>query len=226
MRIPSLFPDPSKAGADGLVAYGADLRPARLLDAYSHGIFPWFNNDSHPVVWWSPEPRAVLAPADLHVSKSLGKRLKAHYYQVTVDTAFAEVIAGCAAPRARDTRDKGTWITHNMVAAYMKLHELGFAHSVEAWREGELVGGLYGVSLGRMFFGESMFARRPDASKVALVHLARQMLAWGFPLIDCQIMNDHLRSLGAVDVPRARFLRLVAANNALETRRGPWTFNA
>ena len=223
MRVPSLFPDPNQADADGLVAYGADLAPERLLDAYAHGIFPWFNSDSHPVVWWSPDPRAVLVPAQLRVSKSLAKRLKACCYRVTVDTAFAEVVAGCAAPRAKDD---GTWITRSMEAAYVKLHELGFAHSVEAWRDDELVGGLYGVSLGRLFFGESMFSRRPDASKVALVHLARQVDAWRFPLIDCQMMNDHLRSLGVVEMPRAQFLRLVAANNTFETRRGRWIFDA
>ena len=223
MRVPSLFPDPNQADADGFVAYGADLAPARLLDAYAHGIFPWFNSDSHPVVWWSPDPRAVLPPAQLRISKSLAKRLKSHCYRVTVDTAFAEVIAGCAAPRATG---EGTWITRSMEAAYMKLHELGFAHSVEAWRDDALVGGLYGVSLGRLFFGESMFSRRPDASKVALAHLARQADAWRFPLIDCQIMNDHLRSLGAVTMPRAQFLRLVETNNTFETRRGRWTFDA
>ena len=219
----SSFPDPSRADADGMVAYGGDLAPARLLDAYAHGIFPWFNSDSQPVVWWSPDPRAILVPADLHVSKSLAKRVRSGHYRVTVDTAFADVIVGCAAPRADRS---GTWITAAMRAAYIELHELGFAHSVEAWRNGELVGGLYGVSLGHLFFGESMFSRRPDASKVALVHLAAQAAAWRFPLIDCQIMNDHLRSLGAVAMPRTRFLRAVAANRAVATRRGRWTFDA
>ena len=173
--------------------------------------------------WWSPDPRAILVPEDLHISKSLAKRLRSGYYRVTVDTAFAEVIAGCAEPRAKSG---GTWITNHMQDAYVELHELGFAHSVEAWRDGELAGGLYGVSLGQLFFGESMFSRRPDASKIALVHLVRQAQAWRFPLIDCQIMNDHMRSLGAVAIPRIQFLRLVAANNRFETRRGRWTFDA
>lgn len=223
MQASSSFPDPSRADADGLVAYGGDLAPARLLDAYAHGIFPWFNSDSQPVVWWSPDPRAILVPADLHISKSLAKRLRSGYYRVTVDTAFADVIRSCAAPRAGDD---GTWITAAMQAAYIELHQLGFAHSVEAWRDGELAGGLYGVSLGRLFFGESMFSRRPDASKVALVHLAKQADAWRFPLIDCQIMNAHLRSLGAMAMPRARFLHAVAVNRGVATRRGRWTFDA
>ena len=205
------------------MARGADLAPGRLLDAYAHGIFPWFDSDDDPVFWWSPDPRAILVPEDLHISKSLAKRLRAGYYRITVDTAFAEVIAGCAAPRAKSD---GTWITRRMEDAYVELHELGFAHSVEAWRDGELAGGLYGISLGRLFFGESMFSRRPDASKIALVHLARQARTWRFPLIDCQIMTDHLRSLGAVAIPRIQFLRLVAANNRMETRRGRWTFDA
>ena len=222
MRTSSSFPDPNRAGPEGLVAQGADLAPERLLDAYAHGIFPWFDSDDHPVVWWSPDPRAVLLPERLHISKSLGKRLRSAYYRVTVDTAFAEVVAGCAVPRADSD---GTWITPAMQDAYVELHERGFAHSVEAWRENELAGGLYGVSLGRLFFGESMFSRRPDASKVALVHLARQAQAWRFPLIDCQIMNAHLRSLGAVAIPRSRFLGLVARNGSIETRRGRWTFD-
>ena len=222
-RIPSSFPDPQRADAAGLVAYGGDLAPTRLLDAYAHGIFPWFSSDRHPVVWWSPDPRAVLVPAHLHISKSLAKRLRSGYYHVTVDTAFEAVITACAAPRAEGD---DTWITPGMQAAYMELHELGFAHSVEAWRDGELAGGLYGVSLGRLFFGESMFSRQADASKVALVHLVRQVCAWRFPLIDCQIMNGHLRSLGATAMPRAEFLRSVAANNAFETRRGRWAFDA
>ena len=218
----SCFPNPNRAGPDGLLAQGGDLAPERLLDAYAHGIFPWFDSDEHPVCWWSPDPRAVFVPERLHISKSLAKRLRSGYYRVTVDTAFAEVIAGCAAPRAGDD---DTWITQRMRDAYGELHERGYAHSVEAWRDGELAGGLYGVSLGRLFFGESMFSRRPDASKVALVHLARQASAWRFPLIDCQIMNDHLRSLGAVAIPRSQFLRLVERNGSLETRRGRWAFD-
>ena len=216
----SAFPNPARAPTDGPLAYGGELTPERLLDAYSHGIFPWFNDDRAPVLWWSPDPRAVMAPDEVHISKSLRKRLKSGFYRVTADCAFDAVVDGCAAP-GRNRPE--TWITPRMAAAYRRLHALGFGHSVEAWRDGELMGGLYGVSLGRMFFGESMFSRGPDASKVALAHLARQLSAWRFSLIDCQVMNDHMASLGARDVPRRRFLRSVAANNGFSTRRGPWT---
>ena len=217
------FPDPNRADAEGLLAFGGDLAPERLLDAYAHGVFPWFNDDRQPVAWWSPDPRAVLAPGDFRVSRSLAKRLRAGFYRVTMDAAFAEVVAGCAAPRADA---QGTWITPRMGDAYLRLHELGFAHSVEAWRGEALAGGLYGVSLGRLFFGESMFSRMPDASKAALAHLARQLAAWGFALIDCQFLTDHLRSLGAEAMPRRDFLRQVAANDRFETRRGAWAFDA
>ena len=217
----SAFPDPNRAAADGLLAGSSSLSTELLLDAYAHGIFPWFDSDDEAVLWWSPDPRAILAPNALHISKSLAKRLKSGYYRVTVDCAFADVIAACAAPRQSQ---RGTWITPRMQAAYGRLHDLGFAHSVEAWRGDELAGGLYGVSLGGMFFGESMFSRGPDASKVALAHLARQLQRWRFLLIDCQIMNDHLRSLGAQAMPRSQFLRLVAGNREVETRCGAWRF--
>ena len=216
------FPNPARAPADGPLARGGDLSPERLLDAYSHGIFPWFNDDEDPVLWWSPDPRAVLPPERLHISKSLRKRLKSGRYRVTADRAFTEVVAGCAAPRAHQP---GTWITPRMASSYAALAKLGFAHSVETWRDDELVGGLYGVSLGRMFFGESMFSRQPDASKVAFAHLAAQLARWRFTLIDCQIMNDHLRRLGAMFARRQDFLRLVRANNNAPTLRGPWRFD-
>ena len=215
------FPNPARAPGDAPLARGGDLSPERLLDAYSHGIFPWFENDRGPVLWWSPDPRAVLPPSRLRISKSLRKRLKSGRYRVTVDLAFAEVVAGCAAPRAKQS---STWITPRMADAYQALAELGFAHSVETWRDDELVGGLYGVSLGRMFFGESMFSRQPDASKVAFAHLARQLARWRFTLIDCQMMTDHLRRLGALFARRQDFLRLVYANNNAPTLRGPWRF--
>ena len=215
----SAFPDPNRASANGLVAASDELTPERLLDAYAQGIFPWFNSDREPVLWWSPDPRAVMAPDALHISKSLAKRLRSGCYRVTADQAFADVMAGCAAPRAGHA---GTWITPRMRDGYQTLHRWGFAHSLETWRDGELVGGLYGISLGRMFFGESMFSRAPDASKIALAHLARQLDAWRFALIDCQIMNDHLRSLGARNMPRREFLGLVAANRAFPTRRECW----
>lgn len=219
----SAFPNPIRAPKDRPLALGGDLSPERLLDAYSHGIFPWFDNDAQPILWWSPDPRAVLAPTELRISRSLGKQLRTGRYQVTADQAFANVVAGCAAPRQSGD---GTWITRRMQRAYGDLHRAGYAHSVEAWRGDELAGGLYGVSLGGMFFGESMFSRAVDASKVALAHLARQLAAWNFTLIDCQMPTDHLRSLGAREMPRAEFLRLVAANNALPTRRGSWVFDA
>lgn len=218
----SAFPDPHGAAADGLLAGSSSLSTELLLDAYSHGIFPWFDSDDEAVLWWCPDPRAVMDPTALHVSKSLAKRLRSGYYRVTVDCAFADVVSGCAAPRQEQ---RGTWITPRMQAAYGRLHELGFAHSVEAWRNDELVGGLYGVSLGAMFFGESMFSSRPDASKVALAHLARLLRSWRFRLIDCQIMNEHLRSLGAQAMPRQQFLSLVADNRDVATRCGAWTFD-
>ena len=219
----SAFPDPCTAPADGPMALGGDLSPERLLDAYAHGIFPWFENDAQPPLWWSPDPRAVLRPADVHISKNLAKRLRSGYFRISVDTAFAQVVAGCAAPRRRGGE---TWITPRMERAYCALHGAGFAHSVEAWRGDQLAGGLYGVSLGGMFFGESMFSRAADASKAALANLAAQLRAWDFTLIDCQIMNDHLHTLGACPMPRPEFLRLVAANRPVPTRRGIWTFDA
>lgn len=218
----SAFPDPNGAAPEGLVAYGTDLTPSLLIDAYSHGIFPWFDDDAEPVLWWSPDPRAVMSPRAMHISKSLAKRIRSGVFHVTVDTAFAEVTAACAEPRANSG---GTWITRKMRDAYRQLHDLGLAHSVETWRGNDLVGGLYGVSLGRMFFGESMFSRNPDASKVALAHLAAQLDSWDFTLIDCQIPTQHLASLGAHEIARCRFLELVAANRRYPDRRGHWDFD-
>ena len=215
------FPDPRYASREGLVAIGGDLSPQLLLNAYWHGIFPWFDDDRGPVLWWSPDPRAVLTPADMKISRSLAKRLRRGDYTVTMDTDFPAVVESCAAPR----KGGGTWITPAMRGAYAQLAEMGFAHSVEAWCEGDLVGGLYGVSLGRMFFGESMFSRRPDASKVALTHLSRQLTAWDFELIDCQIINDHLKSLGARPMGRTEFLDRLAQNRRTSTRRHRWRFD-
>ncbi|MDP3718885.1 MAG: leucyl/phenylalanyl-tRNA--protein transferase [Acidobacteriota bacterium] len=191
---------------DGLLAAGADLTPGRLIDAYRHGIFPWFN-EGDPILWWSPNPRIVLAPRDFHVSHSLKKRLKQRRFTVTIDTAFAAVVAECAAPRPDDG---GTWLTAPMKAAYLALHEEGAAHSLEVWMDGALAGGIYGVGLGRMFFGESMFSRRTDASKIALFYLAAQLARWDFPWIDCQLETDHLLTLGATAVPRRLFVAKVA----------------
>ncbi len=215
------FPDPRYASREGLVAIGGDLSPQLLLNAYWHGIFPWFDDDRGPVLWWSPDPRAVLTPADMKISRSLAKRLRRGDYTVTMDTDFPAVVESCAAPR----KGGGTWITPAMRGAYAHLSELGFAHSVEAWYEGDLVGGLYGVSLGRMFFGESMFSRRPDASKVALAHLSRQLAAWDFELIDCQIITDHLKSLGARPMRRTEFLDRLARNRRTSTPRYRWRFD-
>ena len=215
------FLDPRHAGPEGLVAIGGDLSPRLLLFAYGHGIFPWFNDDLGPVRWWSPDPRAVLSPTAMNISRSLARRLRNGDYSVTLDAAFPAVVENCAAPRKEGD---GTWITPAMRAAYVRLSEMGFAHSAETWCEGELVGGLYGVSLGTMFFGESMFSRRPDASKVALAHLSRQLAAWRFELIDCQIMNDHLKSLGAWPMRRAEFLDRLARNRLRPTRQHPWRF--
>jgi leucyl/phenylalanyl-tRNA---protein transferase len=215
------FPPPDRALTEpnGLLALGGDLSVRRLLAAYRSGIFPWFDDDRGPILWWSPDPRAVLLPEELHVSRRLERRLRSGYFQVTFDRAFAEVIQGCAAPRANAS---GTWITGRMRRAYHRLHRAGFAHSVEVWHRDALVGGLYGVSLGRMFFGESMFFIEPDASKVALATLIRQIERWGFGLLDCQVMNPHLRSLGAREMPRAEFLERLARSNRHPTRRGSW----
>ena len=186
---------------NGLLAAGGDLTPERLLCAYRNGIFPWFNRDQ-PILWWSPDPRAVLFPGDLKVSRSLRKRLRQRDFDVSIDRDFPAVIRSCAAPRAGC---RETWITNEMRAAYLRLHALDYAHSVECWADDKLVGGLYGVALGKVFFGESMFTSRPDASKVALVHLCQQ----GFELIDCQLSSEHLARMGANAIPRAAFRSLL-----------------
>jgi leucyl/phenylalanyl-tRNA---protein transferase len=206
---------------NGLLAAGGDLSVARLLDAYMHGIFPWFN-EGEPLLWWSPDPRMVLEPRQLHVSKSLRKRIRANAFDVRADTDFVGVMSACGQIR-QDA--EGTWISPEMIDAYAELHRRGFAHSVEAWVNGELVGGLYGVAIGRMFFGESMFARRPDASKVALAHLARQLDIWGFEIIDCQMSTAHLASLGAHEIPRAEFVRRLEALVAQPPVPSPWHFD-
>ena len=199
------FPEVERALAEpnGLLAAGADLSLPRLLEAYRSGIFPWFSHDQ-PILWWSPDPRMVLFPAELKVSRSLARTLRSTRFEVRADTAFDAVIKGCRQPRRGES---GTWITEEMAEAYGTLHRAGFAHSVETWLDGKLVGGLYGVALGRAFFGESMFARVSDASKVALVALARQLQHWGFGVIDCQMNTAHLASLGAREIPRAEFTR-------------------
>lgn len=216
------FPDPRQAmtDPDGLLAAGGALTVDWLLEAYAHGIFPWFSEHDPHILWWSPKNRAVLTPGRMHVSRSLRKTLRKTDFTITLDTCFEAVVRACAGPRRYAD---GTWITTDMAAAYLQLHEAGFAHSIEVSADGVLVGGLYGVSLGRMFFGESMFSHRPSASKVAFYMLQRQLHAWGFSLLDCQIMNPHLHSLGVIEIPRAEFLRRLAANPLAETRRGAWT---
>ncbi|WP_462383808.1 leucyl/phenylalanyl-tRNA--protein transferase [Pseudomonas sp. Marseille-QA0892] len=186
---------------NGLLAAGGDLSPERLVEAYRHGCFPWYQ-DGQPILWWSPDPRTVLFPEELHVSRSLAKVMRRQPFEVTFDRDFKGVIRGCAAPR--DYTD-GTWITSPMQSAYIELHRRGFAHSVEAWREGELVGGLYGLAMGRLFFGESMFSRTDNASKVAFVTLATKLRHWGFSLIDCQMPTEHLHSFGARPITRRVF---------------------
>lgn len=187
----------------GLLAAGADLSPGRLLDAYRAGIFPWYS-EGQPPLWWSPDPRMVLFPRELRVSRSLRKRLARRDYEVRSDTAFSAVIRACAAPRPGQ---EGTWITEDMIAAYRRLHEAGHAHSVETWIDGELAGGLYGIAVGRAFFGESMFTTAPDASKIALVHLVRRLEREGYGMIDCQMRTAHLARFGAREIPRAEFKR-------------------
>ena len=200
---PQAFPDVEFAleHPNGLLAVGGDLGPARLMCAYRRGVFPWFSR-GQPILWWSPDPRAVLFPGDLHITRSLRKTLRQERYRITMNQAFERVIRHCAAPR---TMQNDTWITNPMIDAYCRLHECGHAHSVEAWDADQLVGGLYGVSIGQVFFGESMFSRAPDSSKVALAHLCRV----GYLLIDCQLPNDHLTRLGSVNLRRREFTALL-----------------
>ena len=203
---------------NGLLAAGADLSPQRLIAAYRQGIFPWFG-EGEPILWWSPDPRMVLFPAELKISRSLRKILNQGGFEVRADTAFRETMLGCAAPRPEQ---KGTWISEEMIAAYCALHQLGVAHSIETWVDGELVGGLYGVALGRLFFGESMFSRVSGASKIALVHLARQLERWGFGMIDCQMKTAHLASLGAREIQRSEFARKLQELVNYPDLHGPW----
>jgi leucyl/phenylalanyl-tRNA---protein transferase len=218
------FPPPQRAlrDPDGLLAMGGELTVPWLLAAYRRGIFPWFNDDRGPVLWWSPDPRAVLFPHELRVSRRLQRTLRSGRFTCSIDRAFDQVVEACAAPR---TGQQGTWITRRMRLAYRRMHEAGYAHSIEVWHAEELVGGLYGLSLGRMFFGESMFHRRTDASKVALVTLTRLLGRWGFTLLDCQVMNPHLHSLGAREIPRSAFLQLLEASNRQPTRIGRWSLD-
>jgi leucyl/phenylalanyl-tRNA--protein transferase len=215
-----IFPAPEEADPSGLLAVGGDLSTERLLEAYRLGIFPWFSGDE-PILWWSPDPRLVLDLDDFKVSRSLGKTLKKKTFQVTFDHAFAEVIRACASVQ-RDGQ-RGTWITEDMQEAYVELHHLGYAHSVETWLAGELAGGLYGVSLGKAFFGESMFHRRADASKVALAALVDHLKSWKFHFIDAQMTTPHLLRLGAKELPRRVFLKRLRAALRGPSKTGKWT---
>jgi len=212
------FPDPLSADADGLLAAGGDLSVESLITAYSRGIFPWYNEE--PILWWSPDPRMVLFPSDFKVMPSLKQRINSGCYTVKTDTAFREVILNCAAMKRKD--QKGTWITEEMCMAYTRLHEAGLAHSFETYYQNELVGGLYGVSLGRVFFGESMFHLKTDASKVALYFLVEWCKQHGFSFIDAQQSTSHLKSMGAVDVPRPAFLKILHGALKYPTMKGPW----
>jgi len=209
---PTAFPpvETALAEPDGLLCAGGDLAPERLIEAYRRGIFPWFSN-GQPILWWSPDPRTVLYPTELHVSRSLSKMLRRGRFTVSFNRAFDAVMDGCADP---DRRPEGTWITPRMRAAYLRLHELGFAHSVETWNGSRLVGGIYGVALGRVFFGESMFSAERDASKVAICALSHSLQERNYRFIDCQVASPHLLSLGARSLPRREFLRALAAATA------------
>jgi len=223
LHYASYFPQVETALKDpnGLLAMGGDLSLEWLLDAYRHGIFPWFN-PGEPILWWSPDPRMVLVPGDIRITRSLAKRMRNAGFELRVDSAFVEVMRACGAPR-EDVA--GTWISEAMVAAYSRLFDAGYAHSVETWHDGVLVGGLYGVAIGRMFYGESMFSREPDASKIALVRLAQQLQQWEFGMIDCQMETVHLSSMGARTMPRAAFVTRLAELVNLPHRPGPWTFD-
>ena len=222
-----VFPPARLARADGLLCIGGDLSCERLILAYRNGIFPWFSNED-PLLWWSPDPRLVLFPKDIHVSRSLNKAIRKQQFSIRINTAFEETIQACAQTRATessqsgDDESQGTWLVEEMIHAYSQLHKIGITHSVEAWCENELVGGLYGVSIGTCFFGESMFSRRRDASKVALVALARHLESHRFRLIDCQVRTRHLESMGATQISRRRFLDIIETAADHPPAGNPW----
>jgi leucyl/phenylalanyl-tRNA--protein transferase len=216
-----VFP-PVHLAEDGLLALGGDLRPERLILGYTKGIFPWYA-ENLPILWHSPDPRMVMTTRDLVIARSLRKQIKRKPYELRMDTAFERVLIGCSStPRPGQN---GTWLIPEMVDAYNKLHVLGFAHSIEAWQGDELVGGLYGVSLGAAFFGESMFAKAPDASKIAFAATVRQLDAWHIGLIDCQVHTEHLERFGAYEVPRLQYLEMLRVALDEPTRRGTWEFD-
>ena len=217
-----IFPPAELAEKDGLLAIGGDLSPERLLLAYSNGIFPWFS-ENDPILWWAPSPRLVIFPDEFKVPKRLARIIRQKKYVVTLDQAFRQVITGCATIAERGI--KGTWITRDMIAAYSDLHDMGFAHSVECWQDDKLVGGLYGVSLGGFFFGESMFSRQPNWSKIGLVFLLKKLLQWDFDLIDCQMKTLHLLQFGAREIPGPEFQKLLAKSMSRSSHVGKWQFD-
>jgi len=214
------FPDPQGANEDGLVALGGDLSPERLISAYDQGLFPWFN-EGDPILWWSPDPRFVLFPSELKVSKSMRPYFNQRKFEVTYDSDFRAVITACQ--QMYRPGQGGTWITDDMLEAYCQLHRMGFAHSVEVWKNKELAGGLYGIALGRVFFGESMFAKASNASKFGFISLVRRLEKHGYTLIDCQQETQHLASMGGRGIPRPRFLQYLTDNDVEKTERGGWT---
>ncbi len=213
------FPPASFADENGLLAVGGDLSRERLLLAYKSGIFPWFSEDE-PLLWWSPDPRLVVYPDEIRISKSLRKLLRKDKFKITVDKSFKEVISLCSS--IREENGEGTWIVSEMIDSYTDLHNEGFAHSIETWYNDELVGGLYGISLGKCFFGESMFSKVSNASKVAFVALSLYLKELNFDLIDCQVTTDHLLTLGAVEIPRESFLSIIEKSLQLPTYKGKW----
>jgi len=213
-----LFPPVHYAEPNGVLAVGGDLSPERLLEAYKRGIFPWFSDDS-PIIWWSPDPRYVVYPAEVKISRSMRQVMGRGIFRITYDTVFSDVVEECSKPRKHE---QGTWITSGMMEAYTVLHEMGYAHSIEAWKGDVLAGGLYGVSLGGVFFGESMFSRESNASKAAFINLAVNLRNLGFDIIDCQVYTAHLESLGAFEMPRPEFIGILEDSLSRETIQGNW----
>ncbi len=214
-----IFPPPELAEDNGLLAVGGDLSELRLLLAYSMGIFPWYS-EGDPILWWTPDPRLVLLPEDLKISRSLRQTISKGIFKVTFDTVFEQVIKKCASVHQRDKGD--TWITNEMIDAYIALHHSGYAHSVESWFEGKLAGGLYGIALGSVFFGESMFTTKSGASKVGFVTLVQQLVKWNFTLIDCQMTTSHLKSFGAHEIPRKEFQAILRSATKAPTGKKKW----
>lgn len=218
------FPDVKLAlrEPDGLLAVGGDLSVSRLVSAYQKGIFPWYS-EGQPILWWSPDPRMVLQPGNIKISRSLAKKIRQKSFTVTFDQCFSDVIIACSKPRLeKGALQSDTWILDEMIEAYSKLHKTGYAHSVECWQDNKLVGGLYGIAIGDVFFGESMFSRVSDASKVAFVFLTKQLEKWGYQLIDCQVYSSHLESLGATLIPRKKFITLLQLYAVDSRKHGSW----